>query len=86
MNSRPTPARRMPAFHPLKTHRLLAACAVALCAFQIPTRLHAAGIQYTVTDLGLFGQVRGIASGINASGQVVGWAETSGNSAQHAVV
>ena len=57
----------------MKTRRLLTASALAVCAFQIPAHLDAAPFQYTVTDLGLAGQVRGYATGINASGQVVGY-------------
>ena len=39
---------------------------------------------YTVTDLGTLGGSSSTASGINASGQVVGWADTGDNTAYHA--
>ncbi|MGD0897554.1 MAG: DUF3466 family protein [Thermoguttaceae bacterium] len=40
-----------------------------------------AAVLYTLTDLGTFGGTRSDAYGINNSGQVVGWAATSGDAA-----
>ena len=70
----------------MKTNHLLTASFAALCTFTVlPARVHANAIAYTVTDLG-FGGHDIQASGINASGQVVGQALLTGNSAGHAVV
>ena len=38
----------------------------------------------TMTDLGTLGGTNSVAYGINASGQVVGYAHTTGNAAAHA--
>jgi probable HAF family extracellular repeat protein len=52
------------------------ACNVAQHAF-----LYSGG---TMTDLGTFRRINGYGTGINASGQVMGYAATSGNAAEHA--
>jgi probable HAF family extracellular repeat protein len=41
-------------------------------------------VQYTVTDLGTLGGTESKAYGVNDSGQVVGYADTTGNAARHA--
>ncbi len=59
---------------------LLPAAALAFLA----APLHAQS--YTAIDLGTLGGTTSRAYGINASGQIVGYAYTSGNSAQHATL
>ena len=45
------------------------------------------GVLYNVTDLGtLPGYSGGYADGINASGQVVGWADTSGGASERSSI
>ncbi len=56
------------------------ACATLILA--LPSLALAAS--YTVTDLGTFGGASSHGYGINASGQVTGYAYTTGNAAYHA--
>ena len=69
----------------MKTKHLLTA--TALCALTIiPARAHANAIAYSVTVLdGLGGSFGNVAVGINASGQVAGTSQFTGDTIAHAV-
>jgi len=55
---------------------------LAVCLFSLPLACPAQS--YTVTDLGTLGGSESLASAINASGQITGYASTSGDAAVHA--
>ena len=59
---------------------------VLLSAFAVGFALNrpAQAVTYTIIDLGTLGGTQSIAYGMNEAGQVVGWANTSGNAASHA--
>ena len=66
----------------MKTRHLLVALLILISA----TSRTAFAIQYTAIDLGTFGGTYSLARGINASGQVVGRANITGDIASHAFV
>jgi probable HAF family extracellular repeat protein len=63
-------------------HPFLNTLACASLILAMPSLALAAS--YTVTDLGTVGGTTSRGFGINASGQVTGYADTTGNAAQHA--
>src|SRR3990172_5711909 len=59
-------------------------CLVVLTAFALSVTAAAHAAQYTVTDLGTLGGTESFGSGLNASGQVAGASDRTGDSRTHA--
>jgi probable HAF family extracellular repeat protein len=68
----------------MRVNKLSAMVLGILCSMFSNVAIVLAVPTYTLTDLGTLGGTFSIANGINASGQVVGTAYTSGDTAQHA--
>ena len=70
--------------HAPRVSALAALCAKLLAAPMLFAAAPAGAVQFGVIDLSTLGGTTSAAFGINNSGQVVGYAKTAGNAADHA--